>query len=109
MKTCLLCSNILPRYPRFLPTSLLPSRPPLLWFTVSVSRALPSAVGGLVRRGDGGRPGPEGPQPAPLHPAGAEGRPPREERAQGQSLHAAGGAGLLQKVHPHRSGETRLR
>lgn len=28
MKTCLLCSNILPRYPRFLPTSLLPSRPP---------------------------------------------------------------------------------
>lgn len=52
-----------------------------------------------MRRGDGGRPGPQGPQPTPLHPAGAAGRPPREERAQGQSLHAAGGAGLLQKVH----------
>ena len=50
-----------------------------------------------MRRGDG-RPGPEGPQPAAVHPAGAEGRPPREERAQGQSVHAAGGAGLLQKV-----------
>lgn len=51
-----------------------------------------------MRRGDGRRPGPQGPQPTPLHPAGAEGRPPRAERAQGQSLHAAGGAGLLQKV-----------
>lgn len=50
-----------------------------------------------MRRGDG-QPGPEGPQPAAVHPAGAEGRPPREERAQGQSVHAAGGAGLLQKV-----------
>lgn len=49
-------------------------------------------------RGGDGRPGPQGPQQAPVHPAGAEGRPPREERAQGQSLPAAGGAGLLQKV-----------
>ena len=55
------------------------------------------STGGAVRGGDR-RPGPKGPQPAPLHPAGAEGRPPREERAQGQSVHAAGGAGLLQKV-----------
>lgn len=65
---------------------------------LALHRVFVSAVGGLVRRGDSGRPGPEGPQPAPLHPAGAEGRPPREERAEGPSLHAAGGAVLLQKV-----------
>lgn len=49
-------------------------------------------------RGGDWSPGPKGPQPASVHPAGAEGRPPREERAQGQSVPAAGGAGLLQKV-----------
>lgn len=49
-------------------------------------------------RGRDWSPGPKGPQPASVHPAGAEGRPPREERAQGQSVYAAGGAGLLQKV-----------
>lgn len=49
-------------------------------------------------RGGDGRPGSKGPQQASVHPAGAEGRPPREERAQGQSVPAAGGAGLLQKV-----------
>ena len=50
--------------------------------------------------GGGGGPGPEGPQPAALHPAGAPGRPPREERAQGQGVPAAGGARLLQEVGP---------
>lgn len=50
-----------------------------------------------MRGGDGGA-GPTGPQPAPVYATGTEGRPPREERAKIQSLPAAGGADLLQKV-----------
>lgn len=88
-KVSLLLSSTIP--PSFSPYS--PTPP--------VSHSTPSCVcllsGGAVWRGVG-RPGPKGPQPAPVHPAGAEGRPPREEWAQGQSLPAAGGTGLLQKV-----------
>lgn len=91
VKTCLLCSNISPRYP---PPS--PLHPPFcLLLVVCDWWVLPA--GGAVWGGVW-RPGPEGPQQTPLHPAGAEGRPAREERAQGQSLPAAGGADLLQEV-----------
>lgn len=92
MKTCLLCSNISPRYP--------PPSPPPPFLTASSCVLIAGAVlpaGGAVRGGLW-RPGPEGPQQTPLHPAGAEGRPPREERAEGQSFPAAGGADVLQKV-----------
>lgn len=65
--------------------------------TLQLAPLLSPSPGGTVRRGVGGS-RPQGPQPAPVHPAGAEGRAPWEERAQGQSLPAAGGAGLLQKV-----------
>ena len=95
MRTCLLCSNILQRYPHFLPT-FVPSFLPFLGF-VSSLWCIYLSTGGAMWGWDGGF-GPKGPQPAPVHPAGAEGRPPREERAQGQSVPAAGGAGLLQEV-----------
>lgn len=55
--------------------------------------------GGAVPGGrNHGAPGLQGPQPGPVHPAGVAGRPARAQRAESQSLLAAGGAGLLQKV-----------
>ena len=89
--------------PPFTPSSLHPPcmRPSTL---PSPASFLPSMLfcvpAGGSGGGGGGGPGPEGPQPAALHPAGAPGRPPREERAQGQGVPAAGGARLLQEVGP---------
>lgn len=73
MRTCLLCSNILPRYPHFLPSFISPC------FMSSLSCVCLAAPGGIVRRGHGRKSGPKGPQQAPIHTAGTEGRPPREE------------------------------
>ena len=109
--------SVLPPSSFLLPPSFLPSSCP---FYPSLHASihpfpscfLPSLLGMLFcvpaggsGGGGGSRPGPEGPQPAALHPAGAEGRPPREERAQGQGLPAAGGARLLQEVGHRRSPE----
>ena len=99
---CIHASAILLSSPLHLP----PSTPPCMRPSTLPSPAsfLPSMLfcvpAGGSGRGGGGGPGPEGPQPAALHPAGAPGRPPREERAQGQGVPAAGGARLLQEVGP---------